>query len=437
MHIIELRDSNLRVSGPEGIVAESPGFASLAPGAPVYGEEARRQFRLHPRQSFNQFWAQLSLDPLANTNDHFRHQADVAYGHLNHLLNQHGLEGDAVFAIPSHYSRNQLAILLGVARQLPLRATGLVDLAVAAASGLDIERAVYLDMQLHQSVLTRLVNEDGRLRREAVAQVPGAGLQALQDAWSNMITDVFIKQSRFDPRHNAETEQYIYDRLPDWLETAAGGELVMEINHRGSIYQASVNRGNFEQKARGVLGKIREEIDSIAEGAELLLPERVAALPGPGLYLPAFEKVAEDAAAAACLQHLEQIQGDPDGLAFVTSLPARGAPRRRAAAKVQGDAPSHVLVNDSAYPLPSSLLCIGPRPAAGAGSQADYIEVNDPAFSSPITISRNGQGYRLEVSDNGALRVNGEAPEGVRPLALGDRINFVNSPVSIQLIQVR
>ena len=76
--------------------------------------------------------------------------------------------------------------------------------------------------------------------------VVGSGLMALHDAWAGMIRDAFIKQSRFDPLHNAETEQFIYNRLEEWLAAVNGGnEALLEINHKGAVYQAKVNRGFF------------------------------------------------------------------------------------------------------------------------------------------------------------------------------------------------
>ena len=429
-HIIELQDHGIRISRPGEVLATSPGFANIAHASPVFGEEARRQYRLHPRQSFNQFWSQLSLDPLANTNNHFRHQADLAYGHLNSLAAAVDLQGDALFAVPSNYNRNQLAILLGLVRQLPFEAAGLVDLALAAS--LDAARreiSVYLDIQLHQSVLTRLVLEGGQLRRDSVLQIPGSGLLALQEGWATMLRDAFIKQSRFDPLHNAETEQYLFNRLGDWLaEAAANNEVLMEINHKGSVHQAKVNRGFFEQKARNVFTRIRQELEALGGAdADFLLPAGMAALPGLDLYVPGLRSVDDEAAAANAFAAVEQIRGEPGALSFVTSLPARGSAASRPA---RPDDPSHVLVNHRAYRLPAGGLCIGPRGQAPADGGVSFIEVDDPALSRPITISRSDEGYVLEGGPNGASA--GEP----RALRLGDRIRLADSDIDIQLIQV-
>ena len=51
---------------------------------------------------------------------------------------------------------------------------------------------------------------------------------------SGVIADAFVKQSRFDPLHTAETEQLLLDRLTDWLAVASSREsIALEIEYMG------------------------------------------------------------------------------------------------------------------------------------------------------------------------------------------------------------
>lgn len=154
MHIIELNDRNVRLRSQDDILVTSPGFANIAEKKPFFGDGARKVARLHPRQTYTQFWSQLSLDPLANSNSHFRHQADLAFAHLNAIFsdtaNQHDLNGGVIFAVPSNYNRNQLSILLGLVQSCEFDAIGLVDMPLLIAGNASDEgMAVYLDIQLH------------------------------------------------------------------------------------------------------------------------------------------------------------------------------------------------------------------------------------------------------------------------------------------------
>ncbi|MDZ7825975.1 MAG: hypothetical protein U5R48_08160 [Gammaproteobacteria bacterium] len=125
---------------------------------------------------------------------------------------------EIIFAIPGHYSREQMALLLGIVRECPFRAVGLVDAAVAAIGEIqpDAERVLHVDALLHQGIITRLEGGDD-WRRESVVDQPALGLAALRDAWINQIADVFIRETRFDPLHDAATEQRLFDRLDDWI----------------------------------------------------------------------------------------------------------------------------------------------------------------------------------------------------------------------------
>ncbi len=443
MHLIELNDYNVSLhSQDSGLLVASPGFAVVTQEQPLFGEDAKACYRLHPRQSFNQFWSQLSMDPLVNSNKLFRHQADLAYGHLKTLAQSGGESGEVVFVIPGNYTRNQLAVLLGLAKQTPLKAVGLVDLSVLATAPVaDSDSVVYLDMQLHQSVLSVLVNKSGQLQRQSVLQIPGTGLLSLQDAWAGMITDAFIRQSRFDPLHNAETEQFIYNQLPIWIaQSLSGNEVLLEINHKGSIYQAKINRGHFELRAKNILTRIKNELKVLTPpGAAVLTTPEVAQLPGMSVYLPEVEALDAGAVVSHGFGALDQIvRGGDQALSFITSLTAR---KTSAAAPVNSHKgrPSHLLVGHTAHALGAHILYVGkaesPIPSTG---EVKYIEVEGPAPGQVLTLSRQEDGgYTLEPQGNSGLLVNGEEVDSRQNLKLGDLISPRDQSFSAQLIQVQ
>lgn len=326
LSLLELCDPGLRVSNSEGPILTSPGFALIPDkNRPVFGREALKQARLHPRQTFNQFWYQLNLEPLANKNDHFRHQADLAYGHLADVAKSASLDGNTLLIVPGHFNRQQLGILLGLINAGPFNAAGLADLGLlAATAGQTGAKALYLDMQLHQAVLTLTSHQDGELVRTQTLQVPGSGWLALQDAWAGLITEAFLHQGRFNPQHNAETEQFLYDQLPLWLETVTQrNEVGMEINFRGTLHQASTSLSTFIRQTERVLQRLRDEIQALSdEDTQLLVPASLAAMPGVSGFLPAFDTVTEDAVAEAAFRFQGNIEKPPETLSLVTRLPA-------------------------------------------------------------------------------------------------------------------
>ena len=201
-HLIELHDHAISVRSQDAVLARSSGFANIAGGTPVFGEAARLQARLHPREHFNQFWSQLSLDPLAVKNKCFRHSADLAHGHLAALTQPLEIAGDVVIAAPGSYNRTQLAVLLGIVKQCAFSATGLVDLSLLQAAGSPADVCIIVDLQLHQAMLSSFRKTDGHLVKERVVTVPYAGLLALHEAWTGLITDEFILQNVSHRKNN-------------------------------------------------------------------------------------------------------------------------------------------------------------------------------------------------------------------------------------------
>ncbi|NBS24860.1 MAG: hypothetical protein EBS81_00910 [Gammaproteobacteria bacterium] len=437
LHIIELNDRNISLRNLENVLVQSPGFANIIDKEPVFGEEARKVARLHPRQTFTQFWSQLSLDPLVNSNNHFRHQADLAFAHLNAISNEHALKDEVIFAVPSNYNRNQLSILLGLVQSCDFDAVGLVDIPLLVVGSADGSgQAIYLDIQLHQTVLTTFSPQEGNTARDKVIQIPGTGLMALHDAWANMVTDEFIKQSRFDPQHNAETEQYVYNQLGNWInQSLQDNEILMEINNKGSVYQARVNRGHFEQRVRSIFGRVKEELQTLAgSNYTLFLPDDHASLPGVSLYLDNVSKVQEGQLLENCQRHMDQIRGEPGSLSFVTSLQLAGSPVASSAHRPDSKSPSHVLVNNRAYALPAHFQ-YGPvngSDSAGKGT----IQVEATGSSGDLKISQAEEGVVLVVQGIGQVQLNGSKAAARENLKLGDVIRLPGSDTALQLIQV-
>ena len=96
--------------------------------------------------------------------------------------------------------------------------------AAAAATQAKSAQVIYLDLQLHQALVSSLELE--ALQTKATVQVPGVGSQSFMNLMMQMATNLFIQQCRFNPQHNAESEQQLYNMLPHWLG-ADDGNLIL------------------------------------------------------------------------------------------------------------------------------------------------------------------------------------------------------------------
>ena len=398
--VIELSDVALRLADAGGLRASSPGYAIVDARRLMVGTEARAQARLEPRFATTQFWHRLSTDPLPVPHPSARTLADLAHAHLLDLWEQTDADADAddtvIFAIPSTFEREQLALLLGIVRECPFRAVGLVDAAVAAAAGSTVEgrRIAVIDAQMHGAALTVIDRDGDTLQRSSVIDLPALGLAPLREATMNVIADCFVRETRFDPLHDARTEQRLYDHLDAWLaELTRGQEAELELQTAAQVHRINLRPRRIEDK----LGpRFDALLEALPAGADLLVGPRLAAIPGLMARLReaasgAVEAFSEAAVTASTLAHEDDIRQDGDALRFVTRLPAgtsapaqaigaacepapEGSPRPAsevappaapeapatgADAPANDDAVTHVLLGHRAWPLSQARIEIG------------------------------------------------------------------------------
>lgn len=432
MNLIELKDSRLCLRNEQALVAESPGYANIAGKEPVFGDAARRMARLHPRQSFNQYWHQLSLDPLLIKTKHFRHNADLAFSQLQLLLQGATAGAATLVAAPTSYTRAQLGVLLGVLKQTGVAVQGLADFSLLQAAATGARDCIVLDLQLHQAVLAAFIVQDGVLTKVKVAQVPGAGLLAMQDAWTSAITDAFLQQSRFDPTHSAETEQYIADQLDTWLAASrTQGELLLDINHKGSSHQARITHDNFVQRTKALFGRIARELPALRSPDSTLHVHAAAlALPGLAAAFPGIAAVADDAALQVALHHRTALLKPGEALGFVTRLPLDQG--TSATVAVPARQPTHLLYRHQAVALPQGKLAFGTPPS---GLVCERV-VTVPGLAGALVLQRTLRGVTLESHGIASIRCNGEPLQSGLTLKLGDSIAIDNHDAPLQLILV-
>ncbi len=432
--VVELNDSEVRAGSGGNLISRSPGYALVRRDGIQLGERALRQAHLLPRQTYNRFWAHLNQDALQTPTPQFRHNADLAWAHLLHIYEQAGKPETVIFAVPGHYSRQQLALLLGIVQSCPFTAAGLVDSAVAAVAAVaGPGRYEHVEMHLHETVYTR-IDVAGQVIRHSVQSLDNAGLTAIEDLVADLIADTFIQQCRFDPRQHAQSEQAVYDQIPGTLATLAESqEALLEIEFQQARHQAKLTRNVLHERLGAIYADIRRRLD---EDRTPLLGDRIAALPGFAMDLPGHGLIEPEAVFTACDLHREAIRGKGPDLNFVMRLPAANKPtlmgaEQHAAPPDEGPAakPSsvtHVLLGHRAFPMKNSALYLSAR---GNVSTVDGEDV------SCSLSSLNSRTVITPLSDL-TIYVNGERLSGVRPVGAGDKISFAGAEAVFSLISV-
>ena len=171
-------------------------------------------------------------------------QADLVYRHLLHIKSAAGIgDDDELFvAVPSASTPEQLALLLGIAREAKLNVRAIIDAAVAAASSSRLpERCKLIDVLLHRAAIMDLaIGEDAR--RDGVGEIPEAGLMQLLEGWVDTVADSFVRETRLDPLRIAETEQQVFDQVFAQTLSEGAKELSISVVHRGGERRVRVPR---------------------------------------------------------------------------------------------------------------------------------------------------------------------------------------------------
>ncbi|MBD21453.1 MAG: hypothetical protein CMM37_10475 [Rhodospirillaceae bacterium] len=444
--VIEINDSNIRVGDETGIVFQSPGFALVTEDKLEVGEFAERQSRIQPTNSFSKYWYELNLEPISH-GPKVRHHADLAYAQLMHLAEAADIDQDVIFSVPGNFSQDQLAILLGLARQTNFSPIGFVNSALAdSIQATHKKLSLHIDIQLHQVVITTITINEAYFKVKNVVQIPGVGIQNFMNLMMQVATDLFIDQCRFNPQHDAISEQDLYNLLLSWLSNHEEGRTVQfELESRDTVHLAKLPWENLTAVLDRYYRKINEQISALTVGveAQLILSECLSRLPGFLRTIPSdlhYEVATVHQGARACIDHRNLIAPKDGEIKLVEKLAKSELGIVELVSKTelqQSQLASHLLFCNEAIKL--RRVVIGSRlgkPEARESSQ----EINLAMKGLPEhlgTIDKTDSGIYFNCTSNHAILNNRSVSKGIHLLQLGDHIRFAESCDEIRLIKVR
>ena len=397
---LELSDAGILVAGtqPAGLLKidensfESPGFALPEKNRLTVGRAAERKAHLYPHQIFNHFWDQLNTEPLEKPSRVAQNHAEIAFEHLARIwetVKHHGRE--MVIGVPGFYTREHLGFILGITQELGIPVKGFIPIAVAAApERLPEGLLLHLDLHLHRFEVTHLERSDQLIQKDSKS-AEGIGLSKLYRRWVDAIAEEFVRSTRFDPLHQAASEQELYDRLPGILTQLDRNPAVhFEMTGGSKTYHVTLTRDLFYKKGAPVFEEIGRNMNrfydrsgSTGTGPVLMLSDRIARLPGIIDMLARIKdsKIVELQPGAGALGILrfastlfERQTGNSSPFLTSRPLPAASAvtyetPRQY---PERQNRPSHILYRNLAYPITEKPLFIGlQRLEDGSGIQIE------------------------------------------------------------------
>jgi FHA domain len=435
---------------------------SSAPSAVFDGTTARR--------TGTNAWKALRSRPMAVSTRHLgavltqrasttRSETTVAEELKTRLLDQPITEGEHIWvASPARVEAVGLGAFFGIARRLALPVAGFVDSAAVTVAALGLERnAIVLELGLHHVAATAVDSDGSQARRRRTVLAERAGFIELHQMWLDLVSTTMVKRTRFDPLHDAATEQQLFDALPSLArELAVTGDTTAVVNQGTERFEVALTRDQFSQTAdalfRGIIGLLHQLRPAGAPVA-IVLPRTMAELPGLRQQLEQFIGceliVAPDgfAAAATSLLDLPEIASDEDSVRFLRRLPLLSqtqplltdAVSREFLGKRHSGAatPSHVLFEGRAYALNTGALVVGRTPDGSEVTRSITLSDGLAGVSRRhCTFVLDGDDFVLLDHSTFGTFVNGERVQERVLVHAGDRVRLGEPGVELSLIAV-
>jgi hypothetical protein len=306
---------------------------------------------------------------------------------------------------------------------------------------------LHVDATNHCVLITELLVDKG-LHRGEVVRIDNIGLLDFTARWASTLGDTFVKQTRFDPFHSAQAEQFLYDQIPRVIASWRAGEEQVSVSNEDAQHTARVETSDLSAAVAGLYQPMVNAIHTQTETnsvTTVILSHRLAHLPGFEASVADHERVRvvtldEHAVTRAILQHTEYFESPEGQFALVKSKPwqetpsvvpdAEPHPNNGSARNVA----THVLIGDALYPLGEDPFVIGTAPTSAHNSFQVTGIVKGVSRQHCSLARRAGQVILDDMSTYGT-KVNGKRATSLQPLRVGDRVTLGNPGIEVRLVR--
>jgi hypothetical protein len=448
---IELDDRAASTARDGRVLASAPSAIFDGTAGGLVGTNAWRELRSRPRAISTRHMSAVLTQRASSARSEALLEAELK----TRLAEQPVGAGEHMWIVtPAQTEAPGLTALLGITRRMGLPVDGFVDSAAVTTAALGSERnAIVLELGLHHAAATAVDCEGAQARRRRTVLTERGGLIELYQVWLDLVSTTMVKRTRFDPLHDAATEQQVFEAIAALSQDAARtGSATASVTKGTERFEAALTRDQFSQAAQpiyrsivGLLHQLRPAGASVA----IVIPQLAAHLPGLREQLEQFvgcELVSVPdgfAAAATSLLDLPELQTDDASVRLLRRLPlapvatlADGATREvLGQRRVAGPAASHVLWDGRAYSLNADSLVVGCSPS----DSSRYINLPDGLAG----VSRRHctfvhDGTELVLLDHSTFGtfVNGERVQERVRIHAGDRVRLGEPGVELALIAV-
>lgn len=388
----------------------SPGYALINGDQIAFGDTASQLHRVYPSNSHNDFWFRLNQNPIQSSSKNIRHNADLAFMHLCDLRENLKDLRNCLISVPSNYASDELALLLGLLNAAKFNQVKLIDSALLASSlYIDSGNHTYVDLQLHQTVITSF-NSDIEINVTNSKSIQDVSMLAIEKALEKVVTDELMNQSRFDAHYNAETEQLLYNKLPEIFSALSNNSSYnFEIEYQGHTHQVIINQESIQKALIPFYTSIKENIGS---SEKIILNHFLHALPGCKTFFNSAIYSEKESVLKATQEYSKFINNTSHEVNYLNTLPAIN--------KSQNDN------TDSSFTEITHILVANHATA-----------LNQKTFKNDFYIIHFlDTQYRLKPLDNNTVLINNKEITVDTKLSLGDKITINNHSHTSRFISV-
>lgn len=439
---IELNDTGLIVRDEFKLLLESPGYIIDYSGQEWIGKEARNRAKLFPNECNNRFWFELAQSQV-NAVD--QSNAKLVLRHLTRVWQQVSSNASSVIlTVPATFTKTGLGVLLGVCKQLAIPVRAMIHHAVLVPrqsnhAGLTI----HLDIQLHQTAITLLHEQDNEFSVSVVELLDDIGFASIYMAAAEHIAQIFISATRLDPMHNAELEQQLFNSLPVWLEQAQSQDAVQcRLQYQNNTYEALVDAHSLILMLKSKLNKIINILLSFdsKQTAIVCVSEIIDKQLGFSSYankngimvrILSFGYHAQQS-----FLHSKQVINNDESVYLVKQLPCVTLTDTLQGLTDPSVTPpqhaTHVLYNHHAYPIEKILYLVE---IVGSELQFQNHQSSD-SQNELFVLRRTSSQLRVEITGGNCIEVNDQEVKSDAKVFIGDCIRVNGYEQQLMLIKV-
>ena len=265
--LLHINDHRLRLAAENGETLIETGFSHSDHQGLVSGSAAYETAWTKPHLSNNRFWHELNQKPLARKLKYARHHADMAYAQLCKMLSSIS-SPQLLLSVPASLDNEQLSVLLGLIKAVPAEICGVIDGALLAAQP---EHKLFLEIQLHQAVLTQLETAGENQQISTHKKIPKLGVSAIYREVALHVSEKLIEANRYDPLYLPTSQQQLYNIIPRAIsQIVTNYEATIALNSPAGILTVELSHQDLTQIFGPLFKELYQHLDKY-QPAQVLL----------------------------------------------------------------------------------------------------------------------------------------------------------------------